>query len=77
MVVKCLHCNKDFTKKHPSQKFCSNKGSQNCKDQYHNYANPSRLERIGIRKRDFDEDFDEDNDWFLMQAELCEHGDKE
>ncbi len=31
----CLHCQKTYTPKTWNQKFCSNKGNDNCKDAYH------------------------------------------
>lgn len=38
-VRKCPNCRKEI-RGHPNKKFCSNKGPGNCKDAYHNFANP-------------------------------------
>jgi hypothetical protein len=32
----CVNCGQSFVPKHPKQKFCSNKGPSNCKDQFNN-----------------------------------------
>lgn len=32
----CLNCGQSFLSRHPRQKFCSNKGSGNCKDMFNN-----------------------------------------
>ncbi|WP_044208393.1 hypothetical protein [Flammeovirga sp. OC4] len=45
----CLTCGRSFKAKHPSQKFCCNKGDGNCKDKYNNehrphYTNPGQSE---------------------------------
>lgn len=42
MTKKCLNCTKDISHKHPSSKFCTNKGKDNCKDRYNNKRNPIR-----------------------------------
>lgn len=34
--MKCLMCGKEFKRHSCNQKFCSNKGRNNCKDRYHN-----------------------------------------
>lgn len=39
-MKKCLNCGRDISNKHPNAKFCSNKGRGNCKDKFHNRANP-------------------------------------
>jgi hypothetical protein len=49
--VKCPGCVKPFTKKTKSQGFCSNKGSGNCKDRYHNIVNEKRRERASYYPR--------------------------
>ena len=45
--VQCPTCIKQITKKAHNTIFCSSKGADNCKDEYHNTLNP---ERIGARK---------------------------
>ena len=45
--VQCPTCTKQITKKAHNTIFCSSKGTDNCKDEYHNTLNP---ERIGARK---------------------------
>lgn len=48
---KCPSCDNEFIKVSYQQKFCKSKtnGKSNCKDYYHNFTNPSRLERYSIR----------------------------
>jgi hypothetical protein len=40
----CKFCKKDMSNAHSNKKFCSNKGSQNCKDLYNNRT-PERIDR--------------------------------
>ena len=44
--IHCPSCNKKFTKKFPQTKFCSNKGSGNCKDYYWNSTDSTRFNRM-------------------------------
>lgn len=39
-TIPCGYCARPFTKASYQQAFCCNKGSGNCKDAYHNRANP-------------------------------------
>lgn len=36
-MKKCKYCNRDISHKHKNAVFCSNKGRNNCKDNYHNF----------------------------------------
>ena len=52
----CRNCGTDITDKHPNAKFCSNKGSGNCKDKFWNRNNPRG---IYARVSDTEEELDE------------------
>ena len=47
-LIECPACVKEIAKKAHNTIFCSSKGADNCKDEYHNTMNP---ERIGARGR--------------------------
>jgi hypothetical protein len=75
--MKCLFCNKEII---GNKKFCSNKGSGNCKDKYHNRRgrdlSQARLNYIGFRtQKDLDRYItdDEDNGDFYspMSIQKC------
>lgn len=49
-TIHCGCCGFQFIKKHYQQVFCSNKGTNNCKDHYWNEVVPERKERTLSRR---------------------------
>jgi hypothetical protein len=43
-VISCPVCKQVFIKKSYQQKFCGNKGHNNCKDKFWNFTDPKRRE---------------------------------
>ena len=54
--MKCLMCGKEFKPRTSTQKFCSNRGRNNCKDRYNNRnrlrISEARLKYLGYESEE-------------------------